>query len=83
MSVSRIPKARQGKRPKDRAQYNVGHASRRALPLEIGHSPFEGLKEADAHELFVQIGKDHAKNFKETFDELRQMLHSVNPVMLR
>ena len=60
----------------------MGQASRRALPFEIRHSPFEGLKEGDAHELFVQIGKDHGKNFKETFDELRQMLHSVNPVML-
>ena len=82
MPVSRIPKAHQNKRAKDQAQYNVGHARRRALQFEVGHSPFEGLKEADAHELFVQIGKDHGNHFKETFDELRQMLHSVNPVML-
>jgi hypothetical protein len=82
MSVSRATKVRQAKRAKDQAQYNVGHASRRALQFEIGHSPFEGLKEADAHELFVQIGKDHGKSFEESFDELRQMLHSVNPVML-
>ncbi len=69
-------------KPKKQTQYNVGRSTRRALHYQSEWSPFEGLKPADADELFVRIGKDQGEKFQQNFGELQQLLHSVDPVML-
>ena len=76
------PKARKRKRPAKARHPQRQSSTENKFRVEALPSPFKGMTQTEADDLFIKIGREFGNSFEESFNDLQERLLTLDPVLL-